>query len=154
MAKEPALDAAPAGQNSESRARRAWKQFRRNRLAVVGLVIITLLWGVTLLAQYAAPYDPYQMDLLNPLLPPGSSGHVLGTDNFGRDVLSRIIWGGRASLSVGIVVVGISASIGLVLGVVSGYYGGWIDLILMRITDLFFAFPSLSWPSESSRPGP
>jgi len=141
VAKEPALDAAPAGQNSESRARRAWKQFRRNRLAVVGLVIITLLWGVTLLAQYAAPYDPYQMDLLNPLLPPGSSGHVLGTDNFGRDVLSRIIWGGRASLSVGIVVVGISASIGLVLGVVSGYYGGWIDLILMRITDLFFAFP-------------
>ena len=99
------------------------------------------------------------MDLLNPLLPVGSPGHPLGTDNFGRDVLSRIIWGGRASLSVGIVVVGISASLGLILGVVSGYYSGWIDLMLMRITDLFFAFPFFilaigviaalgAWPQE------
>ena len=141
MAKLESPPRVPASITDGSRAGRAWRQFRRNRLALIGLGIITVLWGVALLADYIAPYDPYEMDLLTPLLPVGSPGHPLGTDNFGRDVLSRIIWGGRASLSVGIVVVGISASLGLILGVVSGYYSGWIDLMLMRITDLFFAFP-------------
>ena len=120
---------------------KAWQQFRRNRLAILGLIIVMFLWGATLLAGYVTSHDPYEMDLENPLLPVGSPGHWLGTDNFGRDVFSRIVWGGRASLSVGIVVVGISASLGLVLGVTSGYYGGWVDGLVMRVTDLFFAFP-------------
>lgn len=126
---------------SRSPGHRAWQQFRRNRLATIGLVIILALWGATLLAEYVAYHDPYEMNLENPFLPVGSRDHWLGTDNFGRDVFSRIVWGGRASLSVGIVVVGISATIGLILGVISGYYGGWIDTLIMRITDLFFAFP-------------
>lgn len=126
---------------SRSPGHRAWQQFRRNRLATIGLVIILVLWGATLLAEYVAYHDPYEMNLENPFLPVGSRDHWLGTDNFGRDVFSRIVWGGRASLSVGIVVVGISATIGLILGVISGYYGGWIDTLIMRITDLFFAFP-------------
>ena len=120
---------------------RAWQQFRRNRLATIGLIIIVLMWGTTLLAGYVTAHDPYEMDLENPFLPVGSPGHWLGTDNFGRDVFSRIVWGGRASLSVGIVVVGISATMGLIMGVISGYYGGWVDVLVMRITDLFFAFP-------------
>ncbi len=135
------LETAQQTKLSPFRQSRGWQQFRRNRLATLGLVIVLILWGATLLAEYVATHDPYEMDLANPFLPIGSQGHLLGTDNFGRDVFSRIIWGGRASLTVGIVVVGISASIGLILGVISGYYGGWIDLVIMRITDLFFAFP-------------
>ncbi|MEW6047928.1 MAG: ABC transporter permease [Bacillota bacterium] len=118
-----------------------WRRFARNRLAVAGAAILAVMAASALLAPYAAPYDPLEMSLGRPFEPPGSPGHLLGTDNFGRDVLSRLLFGGRTSLVVGFAVIGLAASVGLVLGAVSGYYGGVVDLLLMRVTDLFFAFP-------------
>lgn len=115
--------------------------FLRNRLAVVGAAVLALMGAGAILAPYVAPADPLEMNLARPLQPPGTPGHLLGTDNFGRDVLSRLLFGARTSLVVGIGVIALAASVGLVLGAVSGYYGGIADLLVMRVTDLFFAFP-------------
>lgn len=118
-----------------------WSRFVRNRLALAGAAVLAVMAASALLAPYIAPYDPLEMNLGRPFEPPGSPGHLLGTDNFGRDVLSRLLFGARTSLVVGFAVIGLAASVGLVLGAVSGYYGGAIDLLIMRVTDLFFAFP-------------
>ena len=112
-----------------------------NKLAVAGLTVVTLLFAVSLLAPIIAPYDPNAIDLKNILMPPGSS-HLLGTDQLGRDILSRMIWGARISLKVGFVAVGIATLIGTILGTVSGYYGGIIDMLIMRAVDLMLCFPS------------
>ncbi|RLB60618.1 MAG: peptide ABC transporter permease, partial [Deltaproteobacteria bacterium] len=106
-----------------------------NKLAVAGLTVVTLLFAVSLLAPIIAPYDPNAIDLKNILMPPGSS-HLLGTDQLGRDILSRMIWGARISLKVGFVAVGIATLIGTILGTISGYYGGIIDTLIMRAVDL------------------
>ena len=116
--------------------------WRKNKLAMVGTVIILAFIIVAIFAPVLAPYDPYHQDLYNRLAPP-SKEHLLGTDQFGRDVLSRIIWGTRIELKIIILVTIISTSIGTVIGVVAGYFGGAVDEILMRITDMFLAFPSL-----------
>ena len=89
------------------------------------------------------PYDPLEMDLLNPFAPPGSPGHLLGTDNYGRDILSRLIHGSRISLLIGIVAVTIAAVLGSCLGLLAGYYGGWVDALVMRLVEVFYAFPFL-----------
>lgn len=120
-----------------------WRAFRRNRLAVVGALTLLVLWGVAVLAPWVAPRDPLEMRLDRPLLPPGKEGHLFGTDNFGRDTLSRLIFGARASLMIGFVVVGIAALLGMVVGVPSAYYGRWVDILTMRVADVFFAFPFL-----------
>ena len=112
-----------------------------NKLAVAGLTVVTLLFAVSLLAPIIAPYDPNAIDLKNILMPPGSS-HLLGTDQLGRDILSRMIWGARISLKVGFVAVGIATLIGTILGTISGYYGGIIDTLIMRAVDLMLCFPS------------
>jgi len=112
-----------------------------NKLAVAGLTVVTLLFAVSLLAPIIAPYDPNAIDLKNILMPPGSS-HLLGTDQLGRDILSRMIWGARISLKVGFVAVGIATLIGTILGTISGYYGGIIDALIMRAVDLMLCFPS------------
>lgn len=112
-----------------------------NKLAVAGLTVVTLLFAVSLLAPVIAPYDPNAIDLKNILMPPGSS-HLLGTDQLGRDILSRMIWGARISLKVGFVAVGIATLIGTSLGTISGYYGGIIDTLIMRVVDLMLCFPS------------
>lgn len=118
-----------------------WRRFRQNRLAVLGLAILGVIFAGAILAPVITPGGPLEMDLLSPLQPPFSPGHPLGTDNFGRDLMARIFFGARISLTVGFVVVGISAAVGLVAGLLSGYYGGWVDQLVMRITDIFFAFP-------------
>ena len=112
-----------------------------NKLAVAGLLVVVLLFAVSLLAPVIAPYDPNAIDLKNILMPPGSS-HLLGTDQLGRDILSRMIWGARISLKVGFVAVGIATLIGTILGTLSGYYGGIIDMLIMRAVDLMLCFPS------------
>ncbi|MEA2109000.1 MAG: oligopeptide ABC transporter permease [Pseudomonadota bacterium] len=112
-----------------------------NKLAVAGLTVVTLLFAVSLLAPVIAPCDPNAIDLKNILMPPGSS-HLLGTDQLGRDILSRMIWGARISLKVGFVAVGIATLIGTILGTISGYYGGIIDTLIMRAVDLMLCFPS------------
>ena len=94
-------------------------------------------------APVVAPYDPLEMDLLNPFAPPGSPGHLLGTDNYGRDILSRLIHGSRISLLIGIVAVTIAAVLGSCLGLLAGYYGGWVDALVMRLVEVFYAFPFL-----------
>ncbi|MCM2398336.1 ABC transporter permease [Rhizobium sp. S95] len=121
-----------------------WRQFSANRLAVLGLGIIIALLLVAVFADVLAPHSPIQGDLRGArLLPPGSEGYLLGTDDQGRDILSRLIHGSRLTLFVVVLVAIIAAPIGLIVGTVSGYAGGWVDGVLMRITDIFLAFPKL-----------
>ncbi|WP_434711643.1 ABC transporter permease [Rhizobium sp. YTUHZ045] len=126
------------------RAYVTWRQFTANRLAVVGLLIIVALLLVAAFADLLATHNPVVGDLRNArLLPPGTSGYLLGTDDQGRDIYSRLIYGSRLTLFVVVLVAIISAPIGLIVGTVSGYAGGWVDATLMRITDIFLAFPKL-----------
>ena len=117
------------------------KRFWKNRMAVAGSVIVVLLFMVSLLAPWLAPYDPNAIDLKNVLAPP-SGGHPLGTDPLGRDVFSRMIWGAGISLKVGFVATGIAILIGTMLGAVAGYYGRWVDAVIMRFVDIMLCFPS------------
>ncbi|HHY61690.1 MAG: ABC transporter permease [Bacillota bacterium] len=117
--------------------------FFRHKLGVLGLVMLVAFVAIAIFAPVVAPCDPYEMDLANPFLPPGSPGHILGTDNFGRDMLSRLIYGSRISLLIGIVVVSISSVLGSLLGMVAGYYGGWVDALVMRLVEVFYSFPFL-----------
>ncbi|MGQ9919799.1 MAG: oligopeptide ABC transporter permease [Desulfobacca sp.] len=121
--------------------REFWPRFRRNRLALSGLILVVVLFLVSILAPWLAPYDPNIIDMNAILMPPCSS-HPMGTDSLGRDVLSRIIYGARISLKVGFVAVGLATLIGVVLGAVAGYYGGWVDNLLMRLVDLMLCFPT------------
>jgi peptide/nickel transport system permease protein len=123
--------------------RAVWRVFTKNRLATAGAVGLILIWGAAVLAPWVAPQDPLEMQLDRPLLPPGTDGHPLGTDNFGRDTLSRLMFGARTSLLIGFVVVGIAAVIGMCVGIPSAYYGRWVDILVMRVADVFFAFPFL-----------
>ena len=118
-----------------------FQRFVRNRLALSGSVVVLLLFVVSMAAPVIAPYDPSDIDVKQILMEPTSS-HLLGTDQLGRDVLSRMIWGSRISLKVGFVAVGIATVIGILFGAVSGYYGGWIDGIMMRFVDIMLCFPS------------
>ena len=121
----------------------AWQRIRRNRLAMAGLIIVGLLLLVAIFAPLIAPHDPLTQDLSRRLLPPGTPGNLLGTDDFGRDILSRIIFGARITLYI-IALVAVTAPVlGLLIGTVAGYFGGWIDAALMRLTDIFLAFPRL-----------
>ena len=124
------------------RAYAGWRSFTRNRLAMVGLAIVIALVLVALLADVIAPYPPTVGELSQRLLPP-SGAHWLGTDDQGRDILSRLIHGSRITLFVVGLVAVLAAPVGLLVGTVSGYAGGWIDAVLMRITDIFLAFPRL-----------
>jgi ABC-type dipeptide/oligopeptide/nickel transport system permease subunit len=123
-----------------------WKRiigvFMRRKIAVVGLVIIVLIALTAIFAPLLAPYDPYNTDVVTRLTPPGSE-HWLGTDAVGRDTLSRIIYASRTSLLVGVGAVGISAVIGQTLGLIAGYYGGWVFNIIMRLIDTMMAIPQL-----------
>ena len=120
-----------------------WLRLRRNPLAMAGLVIIGLLLVIAAFAPWLAPHDPIAQNLQNRLQPPGTAGHWLGTDDFGRDILSRILYGARITLAV-IALVAVTAPVlGLIIGTVAGYFGGWVDTVLMRLTDIFLAFPRL-----------
>lgn len=118
-----------------------WEMFYKNKLALAGLGIVLLLFAVSLLSPVLAPYDPGAIDLKNVLAPP-STDHWFGTDQLGRDVLSRMIWGARISLKVGFVATGLAIIIGMILGAVAGYYGGWIDATIMRFVDIMLCFPT------------
>ncbi|MGO6680369.1 ABC transporter permease [Rhizobium leguminosarum] len=121
-----------------------WRQFTANRLAVVGLLIIVALLFIAAFADVLATHNPVVGDLRNArLLPPGTGEFWLGSDDQGRDIYSRLIYGSRLTLLVVVLVAVISAPVGLIVGTVSGYAGGWMDATLMRITDIFLAFPKL-----------
>ncbi len=121
--------------------REFWARFRRNRLAMTGLTLVAGMFVVSLAARWLAPYDPNFIDLKAVLMAP-SGEHLLGTDPLGRDVLSRIIYGSQVSLKVGFVAVGLATLIGLLVGALAGYYGGWMDQVLMRLVDLMLCFPA------------
>ncbi len=117
------------------------RRFMKNRLALAGSVLVLILFVVSLLAPWLAPYDPNAIDLNNILAPP-SAAHWFGTDQLGRDVCSRMIWGAGISLKVGFVATGIAIVIGTILGAVAGYYGGWVDALIMRFVDIMLCFPT------------
>lgn len=119
-----------------------WRKFRRHRLALAGAVIIILLYIVAIFAPFLAPYDPYAVDPARRLELP-SAAHPMGLDELGRDVLSRVMHAGRVSLAVGYVVAVSAAVIGLLVGAVSGFYGGMVDTVLMRLVDVLLSVPTL-----------
>ncbi|AXX99380.1 nickel transporter permease [Profundibacter amoris] len=120
-----------------------WLTLKSNSMAMVGLGILLLLVLIAAAAPLLAPMDPFTQNLGNRLQPPGTEGHLLGTDSLGRDILSRMIYGSRITLYIVALVALIAPIVGLLVGTVAGYTGGWIDTILMRITDIFLAFPRL-----------
>jgi dipeptide transport system permease protein len=125
-----------------------WHYFSQNRGAVVGLVVFTLLVLVAIFAPFIAPYDPTQQFRDALLVPPawetgGRSAFLLGTDPVGRDILSRLIHGARFSLFIGLVVVVFALLTGVTLGLVAGYFRGWVDALIMRVMDIILSFPSL-----------
>jgi peptide/nickel transport system permease protein len=143
-----------------SRWRRALRRFRHNRVAMLGVIVVAamslmtifarpiVIEGVTVQPFSLATYDPTKSLLLDPsanvgVYDPPSLSHPMGTDADGRDLFSRVLVGGRASISIGFVVVFITASIGIIYGAIAGYYGGWVDEIMMRFVDVVFAFPAL-----------
>jgi ABC-type dipeptide/oligopeptide/nickel transport system permease subunit len=126
--------------------RDVWHRLYHNKMAMAGLVIIILLVLVAIFAPFLAPYDPNdQVEIRTPggVKQPPTAKHWLGTDALGRDILSRLIYGSRISVEVGIVAVAISLIIGLFFGALAGYFGGWGDSVIMRSADVFFAFPTV-----------
>ena len=122
--------------------RLAWRRFLRHHLAIAGAVIVALIVIMAIFAPWIAPREPNHVDIMLAREGP-SSGHFLGSDVVGRDVLSRLIYGSRVSLSVGLGAVGIYVVIGLILGCVAGYFGGWVDMLISRLIDAVLSFPVL-----------
>lgn len=119
-----------------------WRRLRRNKLAMVGMCIVFGLVLVAIFAPLLAPYDPTLIDMANRLAWP-SFAHPLGTDNFGRDLLSRIIYGARISLGVSVLALIGSTLAGIIIGGISGFFGGWVDTAIMRVTDVLMAVPPI-----------
>jgi ABC-type dipeptide/oligopeptide/nickel transport system permease subunit len=126
----------------ESRIKELFTSIRKNRLAAAGGIFIILIILMAVLAPFISPNDPYKVDLNSQFIKPGAR-YLLGTDMYGRDVLSRIIYGARISLMIGLVPTLISMIIGTILGIISGYYGGRTDFVIMSIVNMVLAFPSL-----------
>lgn len=137
-AEVPTVPEVPRG--PERRRVTWWQQLRRDKKAVVGLVVLGILVFFALFADWLVPYDPNEMEF--EMMEAPSGVHVLGTDDLGRDLFSRIIQGTQISLFVGVSTVAISLILGVVLGLLAGYYGGWIDMVIMRYIDLQWAFPN------------
>ena len=128
--------------------RDAWRSFRRNRAALIGMVIIALIIVIACLANVVTPYSPVAQFRDSVLTPPfwqdgGSLRFVLGTDDLGRDILSRLIHGARLSMTIGVIVVSLSLGIGVLLGLLAGFLRGWIDTVIMRLMDIMLSIPSL-----------
>ncbi len=125
---------------SESLWSISFRRMRKNRTAIAGIIILFVFAVIAIFAPLIAPYDPFDQNFIMSFRPP-SAENFLGTDEFGRDVFSRIIYGARISLQIGFVSVFISLILGVSLGLVAGYYGGWLDMLIMRIMDLMLSFP-------------
>ncbi|MBN1179826.1 MAG: ABC transporter permease [Anaerolineae bacterium] len=119
-----------------------WRRFSRNKIGLAGTAIFLMIAAAVIAAPLLTPYTPTELNLLNRFQPP-SREHWMGTDDLGRDIWTRVLYGGRISLTVGLLSVLVSISVGTLVGLVSGYYGGWIDSILMRIADVFLSVPRL-----------
>ena len=125
----------------ERKANNAWNKLKRNRTAVVGFFIVCVMVLLAVFAPVLAPYDP---NAINPIIPYkgiGFEGHLLGTDDLGRDILSRILYGARVSLVVAVGATIVGATLGVLIGLLAGYFGGWLDVVFMRFMDGMFSFP-------------
>ena len=125
----------------ERKANNAWNKLKRNRSAVIGFIIVCVMVFLAVFAPLLAPYDP---NAINPIIPYkgiGFEGHLLGTDDLGRDILSRILYGARVSLIVAVGATIVGAVIGVLIGLLAGYFGGWLDVVLMRFMDGMFSYP-------------
>jgi ABC-type dipeptide/oligopeptide/nickel transport system permease subunit len=142
MASVGAVTIPPGAPRGETLVQDAWRRFRRNRLALVGLVVVGALLGAALLAPWIAPRDPGKQSLIEKRARPGAK-YLLGADEFGRDILSRVIYGTRVALLVGTVSVAIALAAGLLLGSLAGFAGGWLDAAIMRGVEILLAFPYL-----------
>ena len=147
-ASQPTLDAAPAPRTPPGPWREFWVAFSANKGAVMGLVVIAVLLLVALFAPWLAPHDPNATDSAIFLKPPawqqgGSFSYFLGTDAIGRDILSRLMFGARLSLSIGVAVVAISVVVGVALGLVAGFFRGVLEVAIMRLMDIVLTLPSL-----------
>lgn len=140
LGEEDAIPETNKTETEESYFRLILNRFLKHKLAVVGLVLFSLIVLMAIFAPVLAPHDPYEVGMS---YEKPSSEHLLGTDQSGRDVLSRIIYGSRVSLAVGVGAVLVFVIIGTLLGAVAGYFGGWIDMVVMRMTDVFMSFPYL-----------
>jgi peptide/nickel transport system permease protein len=125
----------------EGNANSVWKMLSRNKTALIGLVIVLMVIAMALFAPCISPYDPDAMDLSYMFSKPGTAGHLLGTDEFGRDLLSRMIYGARVSIAVAFGGTIVGGGLGIILGLISGFKGGVIDSVIMRFIDGMFAFP-------------
>lgn len=138
--------AVQAAQGPE-RSRGYWagvrKRLGRDKMTIFCLAVLVLMLAAIICAPLIAPHDPYQGSMLRRLKPIGTPGYPLGTDELGRDMLTRLIYGGRLSWYIGITPVAIAFAIGGVLGVIAGFAGGWVNMMIMRVTDVFYAFPSV-----------
>ncbi|CCE09625.1 putative peptide transporter permease subunit: membrane component of ABC superfamily [Bradyrhizobium sp. STM 3843] len=121
----------------------AWRRFRRHRLAMAGALIIILLALASALGPYLLPFDDTYIDIMKRFAPPLSGAHLLGTDELGRDVLARLMMGGRVSLSIGIIAMVIAMAIGILVGAFAGFYGGALGAVLMRLVDAVLCFPTI-----------
>ena len=119
-----------------------WRQFRRHRPALIGATVISILVLAAIFAPVVSPYNPETFNLDIRVQPP-SAAHIMGTDELGRDLFTRVLYGGRISLTIGMLAMALAVSVGTLVGALAGFYGGWIDSILMRVTDVFLAFPRL-----------
>ena len=136
--------AGPTFHYYESQGRRIWRRFLQHRLAVAGGGVVVLLLLMALLANFISPHDPLDLDTQRRFIPPlKASNYVLGTDEMGRDLLSRLFYGGRISLVVGVAAMFATVVTGLVIGLISGFYGGKVDTALMRFTDTMLCFPQV-----------
>jgi peptide/nickel transport system permease protein len=139
---EPNTRNDPALVQARTPTQLAWSRFKQSRLALLGVGILIVLVILTVGAPWIAPHGQNEIDLFNIKAPP-SRAYPLGTDALGRDVLSRMLYGGRMSLAIGVAAAVICAAVGIFFGAISGYYGGWVDGAIMRFVDLMLAFPSI-----------
>ena len=135
--------AVPAAQPSRSYWLVVWRQLRRDPMALAAGLVLLLIIGAAVFAPWLAPADPFKASMIKRLLPIGSPGFLLGTDELGRDMLSRLMHGGRLSLLMGVVPVLAAFGIGTTIGLLAGYIGGKVNMIIMRVLDVFYAFPSV-----------
>ncbi|MGN6701291.1 MAG: ABC transporter permease, partial [Thermomicrobiales bacterium] len=141
-AKTPRPGAVLATAQPIRRSSTVWQRFRRHRVALIGMIFFVVLTVGAVGAPIFALHDPYKVDISAYRKGP-SQKHILGTDSSGRDVWSRVLYAGRVSLSVGLVAVSIYTAIGVILGSLAGYYGHWVDSVIMRLVDIVLSFPSL-----------
>ncbi|HWK79254.1 MAG TPA: ABC transporter permease, partial [Thermomicrobiales bacterium] len=140
----PLALAAASDAPSRSAKNRTWyRRLMRDKVAMAALAVLILFVVLALLAPVLPLADPIKTDPRMKAAPLGTAGHILGTDQVGRDILSRIIWGARTTLMLGVVAAAVSTVIGLIFGLLAGYFGGWVDTVIMRIVDVMLAFPSL-----------